>query len=206
MRPHQHAIAAIGASRWWAPALVLRNSFAPRRADVRLEVLPVLEGVVRTYATPVRARGVAAAAVRGARAWVALVMHVVLEVLSLVERALRFAAAAPRAVLYAAAPEVRAKAKVVALLAMITILESAVDGRRRRRIRRRGDHRVVVRLLHVHFPFLLLRLHTCLRARDRARKQTPKKERRSRAVRASSVGPRVGSALLASDGYSYLFF
>ena len=28
---------------------------------------------------------------------------------------------------------------------------------------------------------------------------------KSRAVRASSVGPRVGSALLASDGYSYLF-
>lgn len=28
---------------------------------------------------------------------------------------------------------------------------------------------------------------------------------KNRAIRASSVGPRVGSALLASDGYSYLF-
>ena len=116
-----------------------------RRADVRLEVLAMLERVVRTYATPVRARGVAAAAVLGARARIALVMHVVLEVLSFVERALRFAAAPPRAVHSAAAAKVRAKAKVVALLAMITILEGAVDGRRRRRVRRRGDHPGVVR-------------------------------------------------------------
>ena len=35
-------------------------------------------------------------------------------------------------------------------------------------------------------------------------KNTPQSGK-SRAVRASSVGPRVGSALLASDGYSYLF-
>ena len=123
----------------------ITSSFAPRRADVRLEVLPVLEGVVRSYATPVRARGVAAAAVRGARTRVALAMHVVLEVLELVERALRLAAALPRAVPFAAAADVRAEAKVVALLAMITVLERAVDGRRRGRVRRRGDHPAVVR-------------------------------------------------------------
>ena len=138
-----------------------RNSFAPRRADVRLEVLPVLERVVRSYTTPVRARGVAAAAVFGARARVALAMHVVLEVLELVERALRFAAALPRAVPFAAAPDVRAEAKVVALLAMITILERAVDGRRRRRIRRRGDHPAVVRPSEfVEFSLDLFRIHT----------------------------------------------
>ena len=37
-------------------------------------------------------------------------------------------------------------------------------------------------------------------------KKHPRRSGKSRAVRASSVGPRVGSALLASDGYSYLFF
>ena len=131
----------------------ITSSFAPRRAHVRLEVLPVLEGVVRSYTTPVRARGVAAATVLGARARVALVMHVVLEVLELVERARRFAAPAPRAVLSAAAPVVRAEAKVVALLGAAV---PAVDGRRSRRIRRRGDHRVVVRL---HMKIILFMLH-----------------------------------------------
>ena len=41
---------------------------------------------------------------------------------------------------------------------------------------------------------------------DRARKKSTLGAAKKRAVRASSVGPRVGSALLASDGYSYLFF
>ena len=65
----------------------------------------MLERVVRSYTTPVRARGVAAAAVLGARARArtSTSRHVVLEVLELVERALRFAAAAPRAVPSAAA-------------------------------------------------------------------------------------------------------
>ena len=101
-RDRRESVVGPGRTRT-APRLMLGNSFAPRRADVRLEVLPVLERVVRSYATPVRARGVAAAAVLGARARVALMIHVVLEVLELVERALGFAAAAPRAVLSAAA-------------------------------------------------------------------------------------------------------
>ena len=96
--------AAAGASRARSRrSAVNTSSFAPRCAHVRLEVLPVLERVVRSYTTPVRARGVAAATVLGARAGVALMIHVVLEVLELVERALRLAAALPRAVLSAAA-------------------------------------------------------------------------------------------------------
>ena len=175
MRPPRSAKSVVGPGRTRTAALVHRNSFAPRRADVRLEVLPVLERVVRSYTTPVRARGVAAATVLGARARVALMMHVVLEVLEPVERARRFAAPAPRAVLSAAAPVVRAEAKVVALLGAAV---PAVDGRRSRRIRRRGDHRVSRPAAYgscsLHAPYLI---SECLRARGRARKQTPKKER-----------------------------
>ena len=87
----------------------------------------------------------------------------------------------------------------------------AVDGRRRRRIRRRGDHPAVVRppLSSSNFlPLLLVRReHQCLHAGAGPCAQTSTLgAAKNRAVRASSVGPRVGSALLASDGYSYLFF
>ena len=48
-------------------------------------------------------------------------------------------------------------------------------------------------------------MRACGRGTVRA-KITQEGAAKNRAVRASSVGPRVGSALLASDGYSYLFF
>ena len=91
-----------------ASVAAAQHDHSPSSRGRALEVLPVLATGRTVVHHLVWARGVAAAAVLDARAR-ALVMHVVLEVLELVERARRFAAPTPRAV-PAAAPVVRAEA------------------------------------------------------------------------------------------------